>query len=596
MSTIPLYNDGQMPGAPEAAPKALVPEARYQADYAGLARVAAEAYEQPELPENWGKGEVMAAQAWGQALSNLGGDMMELANQSAKARNYADLEEARDYMQNETLRYEQWRLENPDTDGWQAEWQRRVTAAQKYFAERRYAPVVRSQVDRDVNQFGERGLIQAGIDAAKVQFSRAGAAVQQARDRAVQQRSIQGVADAGNQAVALKLETPQQSDVNTRHAVQEIHANLRTAMVETQPDVVLKYAQAREGTNLPDEFRNLSAPAWQETVTLAKKSLYNHQRHMLEQVREALTAGPIVRGGREEEWLAGHVPEGMRNPELEELVRDLQAGGVVDEAKLNEARSEMRSHNPRMAGAEEEQARLRMRNGRFPAGIRDELDKLLKRRVDSGQAEPVALQEGRRAILSMHEKEQLTDTHGKPLRYRGEGFLFEALADESKTRVFGIKGSWVEELRGIRDPEKRIQRFRSLVRTYQDFGRPEIADEAGHAAMTDFTKRLFHWGLHGGEFTDLPAKNASAARAEALIQELEAYHAQHPYATSKQVKAWVTDQTGQDRLRAGLGVLGRSGGEPPRGIGQGSVRMTPEGTAIIKPPDLVGEVNQLLSE
>ncbi|QIF01922.1 hypothetical protein [Roseimicrobium sp. ORNL1] len=588
MATIPLYNDGQMPGAPEAAAKALVPEARYQADYAGLAQAAAQAYEQPELPDNWGKGDVIAGEAWGKAMSTLGGAMTELAEQSAKARNYADLEEARDHMQNETLRFEQWRLENPDSDGWQAEWQRRVTATQKYFSEKRYAPVVRSQVDRDVNQFGERGLIQAGIDAAKVQFSRAGAAVQQARGRAVQQRSIQGVADAGNQAVALKLETPQQSDENTRRAVQDIYANQRTAMVETQPEVVLKYAQDPKAKNLPAAFVGLNDATWTEVKTDAQESVYWNQKALLENLRDAVRTNAVATDADREKWIQTHVPQGMRDATLSTLMQRVMQGGPPDMAEVFRLKKAIGSHDPTAPGARLQQVWFRLQHAQYPREMQLELDKALATRINSGKPESLAAQEGRTLIRTWHDQEALRDSNGEPIRYRGPKYLFDALADKEKLEVFGL-GFATDRLRAIKGPQERWRSFLSLKGTFGKDASPEAM-----AKLTPFTRELFEKSLRGEEFVNPETRNASAMRAMELEQAMDGFLQAYPNASPKQVVEWLTDHTSLDRRGAGARAL-ESPAQHRRREGRRAT-LGPDGAAIVRPPSPIQDLKAKLKQ
>jgi hypothetical protein len=555
MATIPLFNDGQAPRTPQAAPLSRIPTARLELDYASLANKAAAANQMPELPRDFFRGLQMGDQALGDAVQQLGNSMQELSVRQMQAKEYADAEEIQTELRYRELEFEKWRTENPDPSKWGEEFNRRFQAVQKDFDGRPYLPRTRALAQRSLDRFGQHGLISVEIDAKRKEFARAHDAVRAKRELGIETRNPNLIAEADRDAVGMSLEEPNVAALENLRATKAMQKGMQADLIFNSPKVALDILEGR--VEPPDYMADMSAEERFKAARTARLTIAENQQVILQQVEKDIASNVLTSVEQFESQVDQYDIKGTLDAETRRQAHAIIRGRVFDPGLFNEHLLAAKHFDKNGLGedADEYEWTLRRRFMNHPAHYREQLEKTLDASKARTSGEPSGLKLARNLLHQKHENEQLSDDDGTPLLYKQEKFLMDALTDASKTKVFGITEKQTQELI-VLDGPARIQRFRELVQNRTKGGKTfEIADPAAYSNLTPFTKDLFHKALHEGAFVDHNRYKKSAQRETELARQLEKYAQDNPNATEDDFVKWIELNTSRDRRQNGVRAL-----------------------------------------
>ncbi|HEY1082217.1 MAG TPA: hypothetical protein VGE29_08145 [Prosthecobacter sp.] len=191
MPLVPLFNDGQSVKTPGPAP---VPQGR-------LLRVVMESsrdasgFASPLLPMELADRRGLAY--LGRAAQEAAGAMGAIAQKKAEAINIRRVAEAERAMDEETAKFETWKLQNPDETTWEAEWQNRLSAMPDTLFTEGLSPVAREAIQDRYTRFKGQSAVRVATDSAKISFRKAGEELEARAVRAYDAGDVTG----GNAAI-----------------------------------------------------------------------------------------------------------------------------------------------------------------------------------------------------------------------------------------------------------------------------------------------------------------------------------------------------------------------------------------------------------
>lgn len=203
MATIPLLNGGEAPSvsATRAPASGTVNLGRFSSGVTSQLQGAAQGFrrqgaslQQAEMSASQGQGAANGLRGLARGVGDLSGVMLTLANKKAEAKNYADVATARNQMFQIEGEFDQWRLQNPDPEGWEPKWSELSSQARgKLTAEKGLSPAAVDQIGREFDDFNVRQTVNVGTMAVKGTVAKARAAVEANILRAVDARDLDAV-------------------------------------------------------------------------------------------------------------------------------------------------------------------------------------------------------------------------------------------------------------------------------------------------------------------------------------------------------------------------------------------------------------------
>jgi hypothetical protein len=290
MATIPLYNDGQMPRAPEAQGLSPVPRAEYRVDYAGLADAAARAHTQPLMPKEMFDGKEEAAKAWAGAVQEVGGLVADLATKVGQVRDAGAMADGEKLMRDTFAEY-QGGLD-PSSDvatrvgGWQKQSQ---VLAKQILGSGRLSSKAKAAMQERMGRFHREALIHLSADASKQAVSQARASFGALEQTALEQGDFDGARTANQGRTDAELQPP---EVGAGREAQLTRAERRQelyAFIEENPRVA-KDLFEQEGTL---GYFNLTRRAREEGKQVARAAFARHEYAAVRKVKEAYDADDI---------------------------------------------------------------------------------------------------------------------------------------------------------------------------------------------------------------------------------------------------------------------------------------------------------------
>ena len=187
MATIPLLNGGESVGVAETRSPASgsVNLGRFSSGMTSQLSGAAQGFRRqgdslqgPQMDPNQGQGMANGIRGLARGVGDFSNVMLQLANKKAEAKNYSDVTAARNQMLQIEGEFDQWRLQNPDPEGWESKWGEMSASARGRVTETKgLSPAAIERIGQEFEDFNVRQTINVGTMAVKGHVAKARSAV-----------------------------------------------------------------------------------------------------------------------------------------------------------------------------------------------------------------------------------------------------------------------------------------------------------------------------------------------------------------------------------------------------------------------------------
>ena len=187
MATIPLLNGGESVGVAAARSPASgsVNLGRFSSGMTSQLSGAAQGFRRqgdslqgPQMDPNQGQGMANGIRGLARGVGDFSNVMLQLANKKAEAKNYSDVTAARNQMLQIEGEFDQWRLQNPDPEGWESKWGEMSASARGRVTETKgLSPAAIERIGQEFEDFNVRQTINVGTMAVKGHVAKARSAV-----------------------------------------------------------------------------------------------------------------------------------------------------------------------------------------------------------------------------------------------------------------------------------------------------------------------------------------------------------------------------------------------------------------------------------
>lgn len=379
MATIPLPERSQAPGA---APLSRIPVASYNQDYQRLGAVASRAYMQPELPKNWNQGDVIAGNAWGEALQNLGKVGVALALEGARIQNEKDVLAWDNKMNEMATAYRSSLATNTDTRTWQPGWERQVEGLQKALStDKTISPAARHAIEMRLSKFNSDEGTRIQFSALKENLNQLNTAYGLHTEQAIQARNFPAARGFVDDQQAKGFLSEPEADVK-RYQIDQAERevkldNLIGNDVQSARNAASLFAQK----DTLSEF-NLSPYEKQQYLRKAESAIAFHEARNAETVVNHIITGDI----RNEQELEVF-KEDVSPQAYEDLRKRLTLGLVNDDAEYQRMFSQVSSYNASSDESGIARAKLDEQiTTKFDSGMQAELKRQLDDRATATKA------------------------------------------------------------------------------------------------------------------------------------------------------------------------------------------------------------------
>jgi hypothetical protein len=226
-------------------------------------------------------------------MMDLGQAMVKVDAAAAKSKDYADLEEGRAKIQEESAAHDQFRLENLNPLEWVRNLDRHVGNAVKWLAGAERSPRVQAQLQADVQKMKDHGELQHAFDASALQMRRAGEANARKVEGAVKSGSVPMLEEAIEEGKELGVFTQDDGNRLYEEGKQRIYGAVRQEMILTNPSQVLEWSKDPMGKEVPDEFRGMSGAQWVVASNDATTSMLEQKRGLVALATNDMYQGTI---------------------------------------------------------------------------------------------------------------------------------------------------------------------------------------------------------------------------------------------------------------------------------------------------------------
>ena len=130
------------------------------------------------MDPNQGQGMANGIRGLARGVGDFSNVMLQLANKKAEAKNYSDVTAARNQMLQIEGEFDQWRLQNPDPEGWESKWGEMSASARGRVTETKgLSPAAIERIGQEFEDFNVRQTINVGTMAVKGHVAKARYAV-----------------------------------------------------------------------------------------------------------------------------------------------------------------------------------------------------------------------------------------------------------------------------------------------------------------------------------------------------------------------------------------------------------------------------------
>lgn len=292
MSTIPLYNNGETPKAPRAVPLARIPTPERSVDYQRLGAKAADAYEQPTLPRDWGRGDVMAKAAWGEALQNVGGMLTELSIRTAQVKNAGDVANAENVAMQAIADYQLSLTPDSDPATWVSGLAKVRQGLDKQFSNGKFSPAAANQIRANLDRLMGRTAINISFDAQRRTIERSKQNISNLVTRYTDEGNYGAARQAVKQFGTSAGMVPEEVDAAEYQIVKRQTQAEQDNLVATQPRLAIDFLNEKP-ENRPEALRGLSPAQEREVRDKAFASMFEQKRELIALGSQMIASGEV---------------------------------------------------------------------------------------------------------------------------------------------------------------------------------------------------------------------------------------------------------------------------------------------------------------
>jgi|GEM_PF-3988339 len=574
MPEIPLFVNenrlGQLPGP--VLDREARPRVNAGSLIAGVGRVAEAAqgsdisqFLGPLSPEHFGASSAKALGSLGEGIKQAGGVLGEIAQRKQKAVNDRHQVEARNLMDGTSARFAEWKMKNPNPDGWAKKWGEMSAETLAAIEKGGYSQAVKDRMMPDGLHWQNQGLIEAETSAAKETFNHT-AQVYESRIASLMDQGKYGEAKVTvQQGSDGGYFSPRQADAISQQLDHQEKSSLRADDTTFRPNEVIRWMENPEATDTPEHFKNLNDRQRFELLSSAKLTRAQRQTELLQRFKQMADDGELQNDHDLLRFIEATSDDPVTNtkgymePRLMPVIRSIMKGGGFDLHAFNEVQRKTYAFDPKDPEAALKETQLRQEMVQFPEDYQQVLESDLEQ-AKAGKTSAQAFQYGLNEIALLHKEQRLTRDDGTPLEYKADAFMMDAVVDAEKIKVFGLTQRDAKKL-SERQGQARLLLFDDLLKARQAGTSrvrviPTITDMEAFNKLTDFTKNLFTSYVRHGEFVDTAVRSESARRQAQLSEDYIQWYRSKPTAPmTSEVDGWLTMNTGRERQAKAIRIL-----------------------------------------
>lgn len=313
---IPLYNRGESIKHDGLPAPVLDNQRRPQVDLggmsAGIGRVMRAAEDLASasapvlVPQSIATSQARGMDALGEGVQRIAGVLQELEQRKLEAKNYADLADAQNQMDQAYASFTKWRSQpenigNPDS--WEGEWKRQHEALSKALrSNKSYSPMVQDRLAVELQRFGGKTAIDVATDSLKAHLQRGSAAAEAKFQMAEMNGDVQGMIAAKAEQSRFNGQPPEVAAAEVMAAKDRIEKKARAQSLDN-----LIAQNPREAVGLFSQNDTLSEyklePSERESYLHKAQSVFAFRENQaVEGIKNGIARGDIVKPEDLEPW------------------------------------------------------------------------------------------------------------------------------------------------------------------------------------------------------------------------------------------------------------------------------------------------------
>lgn len=468
-------------------------------------------------------------------IQQIGKTAGGIASQMQDVENAADVTNARLKLSESRAAFERSLLEDHDYKNYANRAETELFATARNLITEEMSPVVRERLDREIAQWTSDTRIDIAAAAQRKSVQRASAALNNAREIAVETGDVDGYRKTRKDHTYL---TPEEIEADEREVTEEV--NRRQREIDIQRDPAGEWDKLpKEPPSEPGDFVR-----WNAERDLIQQQLREKTGDAMDDAADLLAQGKLVHPDQVDQMFADLRPAARER--LKEAVRGQQAAkqealtaspgyqaGIVGKAT-----SLIDRYNPEAEGFDEDYVEIAALVATLPESpVRTELQRNLRTAREGGMRQIESAADLHRQALDDLRKQGAfgSGTVTQPVdKILADGIL----KDAAKLERRGFTAEQAQQIAAAPDDPARITLFREFSKTRAGFDRSTEYERAALDAIQSGTTGMV-------TVPDLAAREKERRAAGLAKTKLEQWLNANPNATEEQGRQKLLEITGE---------------------------------------------------